>query len=104
MDKAISDWEIKARDEDLGRCTAQGTRDFRNTTVRGTRVDRCWIWGRECDKQAADRFCVMNGYGEAVVYEWERVRPTLILGNGQGCDQENCGGFTLIRCQGELRK
>jgi len=104
VEAEASDQETRARDEELGRCDTQGTLEFRNPTVNGYRVDRCLTWGQQCDKPAADKFCLMNGYAEAESWQWEYVRPTYILGAGQLCDFDYCGGFSSVVCRGMLRK
>jgi hypothetical protein len=97
-DRSWPDSESRKRQESLNRCAPRQTHDFRNPTARGYRVDRCLYWGRDCDKPAADRFCRDNGFVEAESWELAQARPTLILGDGQICNADYCGGFSYIRC------
>lgn len=97
MNKDAADSETRIRAEDLKRCGG-ATNVFHNPTHQGYRIDRCWTWGRDCDKPAADRFCRDRGFAGASSWQWEYVRPTYILGTGQICDADFCGGFSLIEC------
>ena len=98
VDRSWPDSENRKRQESLNRCAPRQTHDFRNPSVRGYRVDRCLYWGRDCDKPAADRFCRDNGFAEAESWGLAQARPTLILGDGQICNADYCGGFSYIRC------
>ncbi len=97
-ERSAIDNETRKRQEDLNRCRPRQTHDFKNPSVRGYRVDRCLYWGRDCDKPAADRFCRDNGFAEAESWGLAQARPTLIMGDGQICNADYCGGFSYIRC------
>ncbi len=71
---------------------------FQNPTHQGYRIDRCLTWGQDCDKPAADRFCRDKGFTGASSWQWEHVKPTLVLGDGKVCDADFCGAFSRIEC------
>lgn len=71
---------------------------YNNPTYKGYRVDRCWRWGVECDKVAADRFCQMNKYPGAAEWKVASHRPTYVIQDNKVCDSGICQGFTYIRC------
>jgi len=71
---------------------------YNNPTYKGYRVDRCWRWGVDCDKLAADRFCQMNKYPGAAEWKVASHRPTYVIQDNKVCDSGICQGFTYIRC------
>ncbi|NPV04729.1 MAG: hypothetical protein HPY67_08360 [Syntrophaceae bacterium] len=71
---------------------------YHNPAYKNHRVDRCWRYGAECDKAAADRFCRKNGYAGAAEWKTAAHRPTYVVGDGKICDASYCVGFTYIRC------
>jgi len=76
----------------------RGAFTFTNPTSGGYRIDRCLTWGQQCDKPAADRFCQDKGFTGASIWKWEYMKPTIILGTGQVCNGDSCGGFSVIEC------
>ncbi len=73
---------------------------FREATYRGYPVSRCLYEGRDCDQYAADEFCRISGYREAV--DWRRkedIGPTIRLGNRKLCEKWSCDGFEDVVCR-----
>lgn len=95
-DKNTIEAQRRGRNEALLKCS--GALKFTNPTIGGYRIDRCLTWGQQCDQPAADKFCQDKGFSGASSYNWEHVQPTLILGTGQICKGEKCGGFSFIEC------
>jgi hypothetical protein len=75
-----------------------GAQTFSNPTTQGHRVDRCLNWAQQCDEPAASAWCRTQGYSRATDWKWDYVKPTYVLGDGQVCDEDYCGGFSTITC------
>lgn len=96
---------------DLGPCAATAKppltpptdsgRVYHEPAYNNIRVDRCWAFGDQCDKVAADRFCQMHGYAGSVDWGHAAHRPTYVIGDKRICDESFCEGFTYIRCVGQ---
>ena len=61
------------------------------------------MWGTQCGKPAADRFCQSKGFVQSNNFE-EAVdigasTPTIVMGTGQQCASSNCDGFTFVTCE-----
>jgi hypothetical protein len=68
------------------------------------RVDWCLIWGAQCGKPAADRFCQNKGFQQSNDFVQDvdigaAGLATLVQQTGQVCNAPNCDGFTYITCQ-----
>jgi hypothetical protein len=77
--------------------------DFVKPKVGIFRLDWCRIWGAECGKPAADRFCQTKGFTQSNNFE-EAVdigasTPTVVIGTGQQCAAPTCDGFTFVTCE-----
>lgn len=68
------------------------------------RIDWCLIWGGQCGKPAADKFCQNKGFMQSI----DQVEDvdigaagiaTIVQGTGQICNQPVCDGFTYVTCQ-----
>lgn len=68
------------------------------------RIDWCLMWGDQCGKPAADKFCQNKGYTQSI----DNVQDvdigasgiaTIVQGTGQICNQAICDGFTYVTCQ-----
>lgn len=76
-----------------------GSKTFIYPKIKGYFVDRCLYWGKQCDGQAAQKFCRLKGYDRAGQFRWAYKRPTLILGSGQVCNIKNgCGAISRVQC------
>lgn len=78
----------------------ESARVYRDPMHKNIRVDRCWRFGAECDKVAADRFCQLHGYAGSEDWAHAAHRPTFVVGDNRVCDESFCEGFTYIRCGG----
>jgi hypothetical protein len=74
-------------------------RTFVEPRINGRRVDRCLNMGQNCEQPAADNFCRQKGYAAATAFEFDNMRPTLVAGDNQVCDEGYCQGFTTITCR-----
>lgn len=77
------------------------TRVFDTPRVDGYFVDRCLNWAKQCNGEAAQRFCEMNGYQGFTGWSWGYMKPTRLLGSGQVCNLASptgCGGITRVIC------
>jgi hypothetical protein len=75
-----------------------GAQTFSNPTTQGHHVDRCLNWAQQCDEPAASAWCRTQGYSRATDWKWEYMKPTYVLGDGQVCNEDYCGGFSTITC------
>lgn len=76
---------------------------FELPRINGTLLDWCYNWGAECGKPAADRFCVLNDYAEAVDFGEKPGplgEPTMLISDGRLCEADDCGTFEYIACEG----
>jgi hypothetical protein len=70
---------------------------FVNPSLRGTRIDRCLTFARECNEPAAFAWCQRFGYSRLAKWEWVYASPTVTLGDRSTC-AKGCGAFTTIAC------
>lgn len=78
---------------------------FELPRINGALLDWCYNWGADCGKPAADRFCVMNDYAEAVDFGEKPGplgEPTMLISDGRICEADDCGTFEYIACEGSL--
>lgn len=61
------------------------------------RLDNCYMLGRNCGQDAADKFCQIEGMERAARFELEKVSPTRTL-VGQRCSGQHCVAFKSIVC------
>ncbi|MEZ5851473.1 MAG: hypothetical protein R3D68_12580 [Hyphomicrobiaceae bacterium] len=77
---------------------------FSNPRIGGLAIDRCLTWGQQCNGEAAQRFCQLQGYQTAENWRWSFMKPTRILGSPnaqQICNlpaANACGGITQVTC------
>ncbi len=78
------------------------THNFHHPMYNGNRLDWCYNWGVGCGQQAADAFCVTQGYTSAQSFNEANdigaSHPTRLIGTGAVCDQAFCDGFNNIQC------
>lgn len=69
----------------------------------GNRLAWCANWAIDCGKPAADAWCRINGFGEALRFSREarvgKLSPTRLIGTGAICDSEQCSAFRAITCE-----
>ena len=61
------------------------------------RLDQCWMLGKNCGKDAADKYCQIQGYENAKSFETEKASPTQTL-VGEPCTGSVCVAFRSITC------
>lgn len=78
----------------------QREREFLYPAYRGYPISLCLEKGHGCDQIAADEFCRINGYREAINWQQrENIGPTIRLGSKQLCNKSSCDGFWNILCR-----
>lgn len=70
----------------------------------GMRVNSCLIRGSKCGIEAADKFCQLEGYEQAVRFKVAKKvgtwrNPTVSLGDGLSCGHEFCDAFASVTCR-----
>lgn len=78
------------------------TQAFHYPKYKGNRLDWCRGWSVGCGQAAADAFCKVMGYTNAVDFVEDNdigaTSPTRLIGTGAVCDQNFCDGFETITC------
>ncbi|EIJ33089.1 hypothetical protein [Thiothrix nivea] len=68
-----------------------------------TLLDWCYSWVNGCGAQAAQAFCVQEGYARQISFSGPRNitagQKTRIISTREVCDQPSCGTFTQITCR-----
>jgi hypothetical protein len=67
------------------------------------RLDNCWMLGKNCGQEAADKYCQIQGYQRAKRFQVENASPTQTL-VGQRCTGSHCIAFKSITCGTNARK
>ena len=80
---------------------APGTATIANPSLRGYRLDYCLYWAQQCGEPAATAWCRAQGYQRATHWQPERVKPTLVIGDGNVCNADACHGFASVTCTTE---
>lgn len=74
-------------------------RDFVVPRLAHFRLDWCYEDGNGCGKKAANSFCRMMGYMQAINYNLDsNVYASREIGNGKLCFGKSCRGFSKITC------
>ena len=68
------------------------------------RVDRCLGWARECDKPAADKFCVSRGFARAQSFTVDTgwTAATWVAGDRQICGTGTCIALASVTCADKI--
>ena len=78
------------------------TKVFATPVFKGRQLDWCRGWKDRCGKAAADDFCKLNGFVEAIAYTPDpmigAIQPTRQIASGLVCDHIGCDGFKQITC------
>ena len=69
-----------------------GVRSYFTPEVDGKRIDLCLSGQSDCGKPAADAFCKVNGYDEALLFQREATPETI------SCAGPSCTSFRQIKC------
>jgi hypothetical protein len=72
-----------------------------NPKLQKDSIDWCLHWGTECGMPAANRYCELAGYANAVDFRAGPLSPTLVLGDQKFCNGAICNGFLEVRCTGD---
>ncbi len=73
---------------------------FQRPKLKGKRLDWCLTWGSSCGKPAADAYCELKGYDNAVTFRIaENIGHTRIISSKQICEDQTCDGFNNITCE-----
>jgi hypothetical protein len=67
------------------------------------RLDNCWMLGKNCGQEAADKYCQINGYQKAKRFQVENASPTQTL-VGERCTGSVCVAFKSITCTTTAKK
>ena len=80
-------------------------KDFVKPALNGQRIHYCFKPGGGCGKKAADAFCDIQGYDEAIAFQQSNVllgaKAPRFIGTGQICNGLECVGFKGITCRKE---
>jgi hypothetical protein len=79
---------------------------FLKPALNGQRIHYCFKPGKGCGKAAAEAFCDIQGYDEAIAFEQSNpligAKTPRFIGSGQICKEGlNCIGFKGITCRKE---
>ncbi len=76
---------------------------FKRPKYRGYRLDWCKTFAHECGKPAADAFCQLKGFSNALNFIKDNGInvATMIISNNAVCEpaHHHCDSFKVIRCQ-----
>jgi hypothetical protein len=76
---------------------------FSAPTYSGDRLDWCAYSGRNCGKPAADIYCRLQGFREAISFTRAvSVGSSFVIGESRSCTAARCDGFASIRCEGNI--
>lgn len=75
---------------------ASEVRNYFTPELDGHRVDACLSDG-SCGKAAADAFCKVAGYDEAMLFQRERAATARSLDSDRVCDGD-CTAFRQVKC------
>lgn len=74
-------------------------RNFFAPAVEGARLDACLSNANDCGKPAADAFCKVQGFENALIFQREPTAvPTRRLASGEVCEGGSCTAFKQIKC------
>ena len=80
-----------------------GEQDFVKPKIGIFRLDWCKLYGGQCGKPAADKFCQTKGFTQSNNFEEApdigASTPTVVIGTGQQCADPSCDGFTFVTCE-----
>jgi hypothetical protein len=79
-----------------------GSQTFSEPMQGSNRLDWCLNWGTGCGAEAANAWCVANGFESAsdfgIANDIGAQSPTRLITTGAVCDQPFCDGFSHITC------
>ncbi len=70
---------------------------------KGSVLNMCYKWGRQCRAKPANEWCKWKGYERArswsIIDRKQLNKPTRVMGSGAVCDAGACSGFRYITCE-----
>jgi len=82
----------------IAELTATATRPTYDGPKPGNdRLDQCFMLGKNCGQDAAEKYCQIQGYEKAKTFQTEKASPTQTL-VGQRCTGSICVAFKSITC------
>jgi len=79
--------------------TSRNEASFHNPIYRGERLDICRYLGVGCGQEAANAWCVLNGFSFAKTFDVEvDIGRTKTLGKDELCIDKKCSAFGNIVC------
>ena len=76
--------------------------EFVEPRVEGLRMDRCLTWAKQCDKPAANEWCIQHNYTKSIYWEISNniaeKQPTKMLLSKGICNAPSCDAFKTIVC------
>lgn len=74
------------------------SRSFSLPTDATSAISACLADGTSCGKPAADQFCKMAGFSEAILFQRQPVTAAIVLDAQSRCEGDTCQAFTRIKC------
>ena len=75
---------------------ASEVRTYFTPQLEGQRVNACLSDGA-CGKKAADAFCKVEGYDQAMLFQRERSQSARLIDSDKVCDGD-CTAFRQVKC------
>ena len=73
-------------------------RSFSQPMLKGQRIASCLDGTTGCGKPAADAFCQLQGYSEAILFQRQLAPATMSLQAENICQSGTCEAFSQIKC------
>lgn len=79
--------------------------EYRKPRINGLRLDACLIWGKQCKKKAANKWCENAGNEKSSHWELDKgigaSQPTITFEGKEICSEPKCDAFKVIVCYSE---
>lgn len=80
----------------IPRADASEVRNFFSPQVGGQPINACLADGA-CGKPAADAFCKVEGYDQAMIFQREQSASARVIDSDKVCDKD-CTSFRQVKC------
>ena len=84
------------------------SRTYFANSIYAERPELCTIAGTGCGKKAADAWCQIAGYTNAMSYLLLRTnrqaKREQLVTFGELCPQDACSGFQFVKCRRDLQQ
>ena len=80
----------------LSQAQASEVRTYFTPELDGQRINACLATGA-CGKPAADAFCKVEGYDQAMLFQRERSQSARLIDSDKLCDGD-CTAFRQVKC------